>query len=288
MKYVGLMRIFTRESAMSYATLMVYVNVDHASKALVSVAADLADKFSAKLIGLSALAIVPPVVAEGVVIVDHASEVEIAEVRKSLAVARDRFRAAAGDVGETEWRSALEIPTDTLIREARCADLIIIEKGGRSIDFYRAIDPGTAILGAGRPFLVAPNGVKTLAAEHVLIGWKDTREARRAIWDALPFLHRAKRVTVIAICESDQKEAARRQVDDVVLYLAQHEVRAEGRVETRLMGSGADQITGFAENEGADLLVTGAYGHSRLNEWVFGGMTHDLLASSPICCLMSH
>jgi nucleotide-binding universal stress UspA family protein len=121
-----------------------------------------------------------------------------------------------------------------------------------------------------------------------LVGWKDTREARRAIRDALPFLYRAKRVTVIAICESDQKEAARHQVDDVVVYLARHKVRAEGRVETRLMGSGADQITGFAENEGADLLVTGAYGHSRLNEWVFGGMTHDLLAFSPICCLMSH
>ena len=74
----------------------------------------------------------------------------------------------------------------------------------------------------------------------------------------------------------------------VVLYLARHKVRAEGRVETRLMGSGAAQIMGFAEDEGADLLVTGAYGHSRLNEWIFGGMTQDLLTSTTICCLMSH
>jgi nucleotide-binding universal stress UspA family protein len=273
---------------MSYATLMVYVNVDHVSKALVSVAADLADRFAAKLIGLSALAIVPPVVAEGVVIVNHASEFEIAQMNRSLVEARDSFRAIAGAERETEWRSALEIPTDTLIREARCADLIIIEKSGRSIDFYRAPDSGTAIMGAGGPFLVVPGGVKALAAEHIVIGWKDTREARRAIRDALPFLHQAKRITVIEICESDQKEAARHRVDDVVLYLARHKVGAEGRIETRLLGSGADQIIGFAENEGADLLVTGAYGHSRLNEWVFGGMTHDLLASSPICCLMSH
>jgi nucleotide-binding universal stress UspA family protein len=50
----------------------------------------------------------------------------------------------------------------------------------------------------------------------------------------------------------------------------------------------ADQIISLALDEGADLLVTGAYGHSRLNEWVFGGMTRDLLTSSPICCLMSH
>jgi len=81
---------------MSYATLMVYVNVDRVSKAIVGVAAELADKFSAKLIGLSALAIVPPVVAEGVVIADHGSEFEIAQMKTMLVEARDKFRAAAG------------------------------------------------------------------------------------------------------------------------------------------------------------------------------------------------
>jgi len=108
------------------------------------------------------------------------------------------------------------------------------------------------------------------------------------VYIALPFLRQAKRVTVIESCESEQKGAARHQIDDVVQYLARHKVRAEGRVETRLLGSGADQIIGFAEQEGADLLVTGAYGHSRLNEWIFGGMTRDLLTTSPISCLMSH
>src|SRR5450759_1772107 len=271
---------------MSYATLMVYVNADHVSKTIVNVAAGLADKFSANLVGLSALAIMPPFVAEGVVIVDNVSEFDIAQMKTRLAEAGDKFRAAAGAGRQTEWRSALEIPTDTLI--ARCADLIVIEKSGRSIDFYRVADAGAAILGAGRPFLVVPGSVKSLTADHVVVGWKDTREARRAIQDALPFLHEAKRVTVIEICENDQKEAARHGVDDVVLYLARHRIKAEGRVETQLLGSGADQIIGFAEEEGADLLVTGAYGHSRLNEWIFGGMTRDLLASSPICCLMSH
>jgi nucleotide-binding universal stress UspA family protein len=130
--------------------------------------------------------------------------------------------------------------------------------------------------------------VKSLSADHVVVGWRDTREARRAVQDALPFLHEAKRVTVVEISEEDQKEAARHHVDDVVLYLARHKIKAEGRVETHLLGSGADQIIGFAEDEDADLLVTGAYGHNRLNEWIFGGMTRDLLASSPFCCLMSH
>ena len=273
---------------MSYATLMVYVNADHVSKQLVSVAAGLADKFSAKLIGLSALAIMPPFVAEGVVIVDNATEFDIAQMKATLADAGDKFGAAAGADRQTEWRSALEIPTDTLIGEARCADLIVVEKNKASWDIHRVADTGAAILGAGRPFLVVPAAVKSLAADHVVVGWKDTREARRAVQDALPFLHEAKRVTIVEICEKDQMETARHRVDDVVRYLAQHKIKAESRVEIQAHGSGADQIIGLAEDEGADLLVTGAYGHSRLNEWVFGGMTRDLLTSSPICCLMSH
>jgi nucleotide-binding universal stress UspA family protein len=272
---------------MSYATLLVYVNADRPSKQLVGVAAGLADKFSAKLIGLSALAVLPPFVAEGVVIVDNATEFDIAKMKATLADAGSRFGAAASADRETEWRSAIEFPTQTLISEARCADLILIEKS-KSGDIYRSIDAGAAILGAGRPFLVVPAAVRSLAAEHVVIGWKDTREARRAVQDALPFLHEAKRVTIMEICENDEMDIARHDVADVVRYLAQHRIKAESRIEIQARGSGADQIIGLAEDEGADLIVTGAYGHSRLNEWVFGGMTRDLLTSSPICCLMSH
>jgi nucleotide-binding universal stress UspA family protein len=274
---------------MSYATLLVYVNVDRVPKQLVSVAAGLADKFSAKLIGLSALAIMPPVAAEGVVIVDNATEFDIAQMKAKLEQAGNKFRAVAESDHQTEWRSFLEFPTETLITEARCADLIVVEKNEASWNIHRVADNGSAILGAGRPFLVVPTAVKSLAAEHVVVGWKDTREARRAVQDALPFLHEAKRVTIVEICEKDQMETTRHHVDDVVGYLGRHRVKAEARVETQLLGStGADQIIGLALDEGADLLVTGAYGHSRLNEWVFGGMTRDLLTSSPICCLMSH
>jgi nucleotide-binding universal stress UspA family protein len=273
---------------MSYATLMVYVNVDHVSKQLVGVAAGLADKFSAKLIGLSALAVMPPFVAEGVVIVDNASERDIAQMKAKLADAGNKFRAAAGTDREAEWRSFLEFPTDTLIGEARCADLIVVGQSKFAADLYRSVDNGTAILGVGRPVLVAPAAVTSLTAGHVVVGWRDTREARRALQDALPFLLEAKRVTIVEICEKDQMASARHHIDDVVHYLARHRVKAEARVEVQSRGSGADQLIGLALDEGSDLLVAGAYGHSRLNEWVFGGMTRDLLTSSPICCLMSH
>lgn len=273
---------------MSYATLMVWVNVDHVSKQFVGVAADVADKFAANLIGLSAVAIIPPYIAEGMVIVDDRTEFNIAEVKASLAEAGNKVKAAMGDARQIEWRSVIDYPTETLISEARCADLIVIESGRSAGDMHRSADVGAAILGAGRPFLVVPAAVKSLTAEHVMIGWKDTREARRAVQDALPFLHEAKRVTVFEICEKKQMETARHYVDDIVRYLAQHRIKAEPRVEIQGRGSRADQIIAWADNEEADLLVTGAYGHSRLNEWMFGGMTRDLLTTSPICCLMSH
>jgi nucleotide-binding universal stress UspA family protein len=274
---------------MSYATLLVYVNADHVSKQLVGVAADLADRFSAKLIGVSALAVMPPVVASGVVVVDNATEFDIAQMKAKLEWAGEQFRAVVGGDRQAEWRSFLKLPAETLITEARCADLIVVEKSKAPWDIHRAADNGSAILGAGRPVLVVPTAVKALAADHIVVGWKDTREARRAILDALPFLHEARRVTIVEISETDRMGAPRHYADDVVRYLARHRIKAEARVEARLLGStAADQIMGLALDEGADLLVTGAYGHSRLNEWIFGGMTRDLLASSPICCLMSH
>lgn len=274
---------------MSYATLLVYVNVDHVSKQLVSVAADLADKFSSKLIGLSALAMTPPVTAEGAVILDDEAEFDVAQMKAKIEQAGSKFRAAAGSTRQTEWRSFLEFPTETLISEARCADLIVVEKNRVSWNIHKVVDNGSAILGAGRPFLVVPPAVKSLTADHIVVGWKDTREARRAVQDALPFLREAKRVTIVEICEMDQMESARHRLDDVVSYLARHKIKARPRLEAQSLGStAADQIIGLALDEEADLLVTGAYGHSQLNEWVFGGMTRDLLTSSPLCCLMSH
>jgi nucleotide-binding universal stress UspA family protein len=272
---------------MSYATLLVYVGADHPSKQLVGVAAGVADKFSARLVGLSALAVMPPFATEGVVIVDNATEFDIAKMKARLETAGNKFRSAAGSGREIEWRSAIEFPTQTLISEARCADLIVVQKA-KLEDIYRTLDTGAAILGAGRPFLVVPAAAKSLAAEHVVVGWKETREARRAVQDALPFLRAAKRVIIMEICKSDETDAARHRVNDVVRYLTHHGIKAESRVEVHAHGSVGDQLIGFAEDEGSDLLVTGAYGHSRLNEWVFGGMTRDLLTSSPICCLMSH
>jgi nucleotide-binding universal stress UspA family protein len=141
---------------------------------------------------------------------------------------------------------------------------------------------------AGRPLLVVPPGTGNLDTKHVTVAWKDTREARRAVWDALPFLKSAESVHVIEVAERDDLDAAVARTADVVAYLARHEVNARAEARTKREKSVADELILVSEQVGADLIVSGGYGHARLREWAFGGVTSDLLEHSPKCCLLSH
>lgn len=273
---------------MSYATIMAYVDAEGAPEARIRVSAHLAQKFGATLIGLSAMGIKPPFVAEGVVI-EEVTDAEIKAMRARLADKGNWFRGVIGSAPkQAEWRPVLDFPVDALTREARSADLVVIGRSKGPGDAYVSLDPGAAILGVGRPVLVVPDGVGALSAERVVIGWKDTREARRAVRDALPLLREAAGVIVAEICGRGEEEAARERIGDVARYLARHDVKGGPGIVLREDGSAAARLMRLAQEEGADLVVAGAYGHSRLGEWVFGGMTRDLLADSPICCLVSH
>jgi nucleotide-binding universal stress UspA family protein len=207
----------------------------------------------------------------------------------ALKQAEASFRSAVGHGGlRVEWRSAVDIPETYVAAEARCADLVIVGQSGERDDICRSLDPGTAILKTGRPILVVPPGVDMLKAERILIGWKDCREARRAVRDALPLLHAAKSVTILEVCDEGAEAAGRQHVDDVAQYLSRHRINAGTVLGTAAAGPVADQLVKFAQADGADLIVAGGYGHSRLGEWIFGGVTGDLLKSSPMCCFFSN
>jgi nucleotide-binding universal stress UspA family protein len=241
------------------------------------------------LIGLSARAIPPPFIAEGVIIEKY-TEADIEKMRVELTKRGDWFRRVVGsDSKDVQWRTALEFPDDAVVREARCADLVIIEQRtpGR-YDNYRNLDPGKVLLEIGRPMLLVGPEVASLRAEHVVVAWKDSREARRAVLDAMPFLRRAKRISVVEVCTRDDEGHALARTEDVVRHLSRHGIAAHARAIHHRDRSDAEPLVRFAVNENADLLVAGAYGHSRLGEWIFGGMTRGLLASCPLCCLMSH
>jgi len=142
-------------------------------------------------------------------------------------------------------------------------------------------------LTCGRPVLSAPPSAPPLQAKHVMLAWKDTREARRAMSDALPFLKQAEAVLVAQVCESVDAPDATIAVDDVVTALKRHGVKAEGKVTCDHPASGAE-IVRQAKLFGADLVVLGCYGHTRFGEWMFGGVTRDLLRQDEVYLLLSH
>ena len=272
---------------MSYASLLVYVDADGEPERRVRLCAGLADKFNATLIGISAT-LCPPMMVERVAF-QRTEDAEIKALTKKFADKGQWFRQTAG-AGRRNctWRTAFDFPAIALARAARTVDLVVIGRSAGCGDPYTSLDPGDALLRLGRPALVVPDEVSSLLAENVVIGWKDAREARRAVLDAIPFLYEATGVTIAEICLRGDEDAAQARLDDVARYLGDHRIKTKDRVILHEHGSGAAQLIRLAQDEHADLLVTGAYGHSRLGEWIFGGVTRDLLATSPICCLMSH
>ena len=138
---------------------------------------------------------------------------------------------------------------------------------------------------AGWPVLVVPTTAAHRKFERV--GWQDTRETRRAIRDALPFLKQAGQVPVIEIAESDEPEVARGRLADVVAWLGRHGVTAEP-IASPAIGEDSGRLHGLAAQYEVDLIVAGAYGHSRMREWALGGVTRDLLLRAEFCALVSH
>jgi nucleotide-binding universal stress UspA family protein len=170
------------------------------------------------------------------------------------------------------------------LREARAADLLIIGRRHSRDD----ADPGVIVLRAGRPVLLVPDTVATLPLRRVVVAWKDTRESRRAVRDALPFLQEAKEVVLVEVGEDESQSQAKKNLADVAAYLVRHRVIVAAEVWRRPRGPVAAELLHVVQEEKADLIVAGGYGHSRLGEWIFGGVTRELLSASPVCCLLSH
>jgi nucleotide-binding universal stress UspA family protein len=268
---------------MSYATLMVHCDLDPGIDGRLAIAANLAQRLNARVIGFAAHPqILQLYFPEGYAAVTVTEE-DRASIEKRLEMAKERFREAMrGRVGRAEWRSAMDEPLSFAARECRAADLVIIGKGPSLL-----IDPGDLVMLAGRPLLAVPSGIDDLKAERILVAWKDTREAKRAVHDALPLLRLCQKAIVAEIDEENDSDAANRRVEDVVSWLGSHGVNAAGWSEP--LGEGAaSQIESLAAEEVTDLVVAGAYGRGKLREWVFGGVTQDFLQQASRCHLISH
>lgn len=273
---------------MSYTTVMVHVDVNAPADARLKIAAEQARRFGAQLIGIAA--------AEPILRVYVGAPVPAAlrladeeETEGLLAEAEAQFRAAVKDSGCTlEWRQAIADPTTFVARESRAADLLVIGAPRRSDGVDEPVFGADEMtLRAGRPLLVVPPEIKGFEARRVLIAWKNTPEARHAVADALPLLAKAEEVIVAAIDEWQDPTWVRESANDVVIWLGRHGVDSHAAVLSAY-GPPASQLDTYAWENGADLIIAGAYGHTRLREWALGGVTRDLLHSTHRCSFLSH
>jgi nucleotide-binding universal stress UspA family protein len=269
---------------------MVHLEPGRTNAGLLKIAGDLSERFDARVIGIVACRPMQFDYSEGYVPADLIEQ-DRNLLEKEIRVAEAEFRKVLqARIKTLEWRSAVTFSalTEYIAREARSAYLVITGPGfGTRLDAARFVNIGDLVMQVGRPVLVVPEAADKLKLEQVIIGWKDTRETQRAVFDALPLLKKAAQVTVVEICTEDEIVAARTRVEDVVGWLRWHGVVAESHASPST-GDDASLLNAIAQEQGANIIVAGAYGHSRLREWVLGGVTRDLLLRGRYFSLLSH
>jgi nucleotide-binding universal stress UspA family protein len=279
-----------KEFAMTIASVMVYVDFDDRSEDRIRLAAELATKFNAALIGVSGWPLRKYETLQFAATEQHppAAEGRSDRILELLERLGERFKEIAGpNPHGIEWRSSTHFPKEFAAAAARAADLLVIGREFLPDDIHHTYDPGTIILAAGRPVLAIPSGISRLKISRVLIAWKDTREARRAVRDALPFLQRATSVDIVAVSPPGATGTAA-EIADVAQYLARHKVAVGRQTAAVATEDEAGTLLDIAKQQHADLIVAGAYGRTRLSEWIFGGVTRQLLVGSPVPCLLSN
>jgi nucleotide-binding universal stress UspA family protein len=276
---------------MAYSTLMAHLDVGASNAGLLRITSDLATRFKARVIGIAACQPMPVAYDDGYMS-KEVIEQDRAQCEKEIDNAEAAFRVAlqesAVDLG---WRSTVSYMalTNYIAEQARAADLLITGPDQKSAgrDSSRRVNIGDLVMRIGRPMLIVPPDVEALDVTNVVVGWKESRETRRAIVDALPLLQQAGRVLVVEIAAQEDLSDARERLKDVVDWLGRHGVTAEF-LAAPSTGSDATRLDAITQEHGAGLIVAGAYGHNRLREWVLGGVTRDLLLRPGRCSLISH
>jgi nucleotide-binding universal stress UspA family protein len=271
--------------------LLVHVDVDEACGSRTDVAVMLAATHEAHLTALHVMAwpSVPAYVQAELPPRFH--EDQRRHLRERAHRAEAGFHARERRRGiHSEWRVAEGDLVGTVRLHARYADLTIVGQGVdlQDVSGELAFLPEELALGVGRPVLVVPRyGAFETVGQRVLIAWNGSREATRAVNDAIPILKMATKVTVLSIDPEGEPE---RRVPgaDLALHLARHGIAAEAASTQALDIAVGDVLLSRAADLGVDLIVMGAYGHSRLREMMLGGATRHLLQHMTVPVLMSH
>lgn len=278
---------------MPYKTILVHLNDKRRAEALLEPAIGLASRYNAHLIGMHVYASLPaPPVA-----VPFGSQVlgavVAAERKDTEEIAATFARMTARQPFVAEWR-ALKVPhvdlASVVMEHGRAADLIMAGQTDPDWDLSPLLDfPERLALESGRPVLVVPYvGRYPVIGRNVVIAWKAGRESARATFDALPLLDGAEKVHILEIRERGQDASALAPDTSIAAALGRHGIKPSVRSSVAGDISVGDEILSRLSDLGADLLVMGAYGHSRMRELVFGGVTRHIARHMTAPTLFSH
>lgn len=276
---------------MEYKTILVHLDRSTHRKSRLEAAFRLAETHQAHLVGLyTSPPFYPPMMITGEVAGVAEIQREYREAsRRAFAKVEKDFREGAERAGLSyEWRDAEGAPDDLVALHARYADLVVVGQPDPEEPAATRSEEiaGIVALKAGRPVLAIPYAgrFQTIGA-RVLIAWDGSREAARAVGDAMPFLTRAEEATVLTINPHDEGHLPGA---DVSAYLARHGVKANAHRASAKDVEVGESMLSRAADFGSDLIVMGAYGHPRLTEIVFGGATRVLLRHMTVPVLFSH
>lgn len=280
---------------MDWKTILVQLSNPRRTDVLLSVAGRIAERSNAHLIGFNvghALAHMPSMPT----LVGPEDFAAFQAIDDEQAA---RLKAAFDDVTRNraftpEWRNVEPTGTDlaaTVIEHGHAADLIVASQSDPDWEMSGFFDaPERLVLESGRPVLVVPYaGRFGEIGKRIMIAWSGKREGARAVFDALPMLKTADTVTLLCVVGKDADgETGQLPGAEVAASLARHGVKVTVKKSIADEIGVADEILARLADDGSDLLVMGAYGHSRLREMVFGGVTRHILRHMTVPTLMSH
>lgn len=280
---------------MTYKTILAILQSEADAPRVLDLALPLARRHDSHVIGLHAEAL-PMVMASpmGGPVVDMRVDLQD-DANRRHTVIRDLFneRARTEDVAR-EWRGFDSVSGDSAvsgIESARSADLVVAQQTDPDATASMVANVEALLFESGRPVLLVPYVQRERAEpfRKVVLAWNRSRQAARAAFEALPLLREAGHVEILCVDPEDyMRQDAGVAGSSIAAALARHDIEVVVHAEQSDGLSHGEVIANRVAESGADLLVMGAFGSSRLKEFVFGGATRTILQAMPVPTLMTH